>query len=368
MLDIRATGPASPGAAPGDEPGRKAIQLSVVVPVYGCGKCLRSLHARLRLAVESIVERYELIFVEDRSPDEAWDILRELAAADPAVRALRLSRNFGQHAAITAGLAESRGRWVVVMDCDLQDPPEHIPVMWSKAMNGGVDVVLSRRRERRQPLLRRATASAYFRVHNMLLRGDMHTNYSNISLISRKVADAFLTLKDRDRQYLLILHWLGFRHAVTEVEQEDRPAGSSSYTFSSLVRVAVDGLFFQSSVLLRWIVYSGFVIAGLGVLLAIYALVVAVFGRHMPQWTALPVFILLLTGFMIISTGVTGLYVGKIFDQVKGRPLYVVDTRVVAGLERGTSRDLESYAATGGEPPEPSTEVHPIPSDADLRT
>lgn len=120
VLDIRATGPASPGAAPGDEPGRNAIQLSVVVPVYGCGKCLRSLHARLRLAVESIVERYELIFVEDRSPDEAWDILRELAAADPSVRALRLSRNFGQHAAITAGLAESRGRWVVVMDCDLQ--------------------------------------------------------------------------------------------------------------------------------------------------------------------------------------------------------------------------------------------------------
>lgn len=328
------------------------VELSVVVPVYGCGDCLRSLHARLRLSLESITEHYEMIFVDDRSRDEAWPILQDLTSVDQAVRALRLSRNFGQHAAITAGLAESRGDWVVVMDCDLQDPPEHIPRMWTKAQEGAYDVILSKRHQRRQPLARRIAANTYFRVHRMLLRGDQHTNYTNLSLVSRKVVDACLTLKDRDRQYLLILHWLGFRQAVTEVKQDDRVIGRSSYTLSALLRVAIDGLFFQSSVLLRWIVYSGFVVAGAGVLLALYTIVVALFGRHIPQWTALPVFILILTGFMILSTGVTGLYVGKIFDQVKGRPLYVVDVRVTGGIERSTGRELTSYVGTGGQQPE----------------
>ncbi|MGI9021601.1 MAG: glycosyltransferase family 2 protein [Solirubrobacterales bacterium] len=312
---------------------RLPVEISVVVPVYGCADCLRSLHERLHRALEGLTGEFELIFVDDRSGDGAWGVLRELAAADPRVRALRLSRNFGQHAAITAGLAESAGRWVVVMDCDLQDPPEEIPRLYAKAREG-YDVVLSRRAERVQSLPRRLAAQAYFRVHNLVTKGDLHTNYTNLSIVGRKVVDSFLALGDRDRQYLLILHWLGFNRTEIEVRQAERHVGRSSYTFTQLLNVAVDGLFFQSTVLLRWIVYLGFGLAALGVALAAYAVIVAAFGRDLPEWTALPMLILVLTGFIIISTGVTGLYVGKIFDQVKGRPLYVVDSRVAEGAEQ----------------------------------
>ncbi len=313
-------------------------ELSVVIPVYGCRDCLVSLHRRLVASLTTVTDDYELIFVDDRSPDDSWSAVQELAHADDSVKAFRLSRNFGQHAAITAGLAESEGRWVVVMDCDLQDPPEQIPRLYAKAQEG-YDVVLCRRKRRRQSWIRRVAGNAYYRLRNFLVKSDMHANYTNLSIVSRKVVDSFLTLRDKDRQYLLIVDWLGFNRTAIEVDPEDRHAGRSSYTFSQLIRVALDGIFFQSTVLLRWIVYLGFVMAALGVALAAYTFIVFLAGRPLPNWTALPMLILMLTGFIIISTGVTGLYVGKIFDQVKGRPLYVIDTKVVGGVETPVAHD-----------------------------
>jgi glycosyltransferase involved in cell wall biosynthesis len=317
--------------------------LSVVIPVYGCEGCLRVLCERLEVAIRPLTASYEIVFVDDRSPDRSWEVLQDLARESEAVRLLRLSRNFGQHAAITAGLAESQGRRVVVMDCDLQDRPEDIPRLWAEAEKG-YEVVLSRRSRRRQSLLRRLSGNLYYRLRNVLVNAEMYTNYTNLSMVSRKVVDAFLTLRDRDRQYLLIVHWLGFEHTAIDVEPAERYAGRSSYSLRTLIRVSVDGLFFQSTVLLRWVVYTGFAVAALGVLLAAYTMVVFLFGRQVPDWTALPIMLLVLTGFIIVSGGVTGLYVGKIFDQVKGRPLYVVDTRVVGGVERGVARDLAGGA------------------------
>ena len=324
------------------------VELSVVIPVYGCRECLRALHERLTASIQALTPSYELIFVDDRSPDDAWAVLEELGRVDPAVKAFRLSRNFGQHAAITTGLAESEGRRVVVMDCDLQDPPEQIPRLYEKAQEG-YDVVLCRRKRRKQSRLRRLTGHAYYRLRNVLVKSDMHTNYTNLSMISRKVVDAFLTLRDKDRQYLLIIDWLGFRRAVVEVAQDERYAGTSAYRFGQLIRVALDGMFFQSTVLLRWIVYFGFLLASLGVALAAYTFIVFLVGRPLPNWTALPMLTLLLAGFIIVSGGVTGLYVGKIFDQVKGRPLYVIDVKVVNGVERSVARDLGEPLETDGD-------------------
>jgi dolichol-phosphate mannosyltransferase len=315
------------------------VELSVVIPVYRCADCLRALHRRLHDTLESLGCSYEIVFVDDRSPDGAWAALAELAASDPAVRALRLSRNFGQHAAITAGLADSNGRFTAVMDCDLQDPPEELARLYAKAREG-YDVVLTRRPRRRQPLLRRLTGSVYFRIRRALVGGSLENNMPNLSLLTRQVVDAFLTMRDRDRQYLLIVEWLGFRQAIVDVDQDERYAGRSSYGFGALLRVAIDGIFFQSTALLRWVVYAGFAIALVGLGLVAYTVVVLIAGRHLPQWTALPMLILLLTGFLTIAGGVTGLYVGKIFEQVKGRPLYVVDTRTVQGVARGVVREL----------------------------
>jgi dolichol-phosphate mannosyltransferase len=331
-------------AGNGQPPGRGSVEISVVIPVYGCRDCLRELHRRVCAVLEPLTDDFELVLVDDGSPDESWQVLREIATLDHRVRALRLSRNFGQHAAITAGLTASRGRWVAVLDCDLQDPPEEIPRLYAKALEG-YDVVLSRREERVESLMRRLAATAYFRFHNMIARGNLHTNYTNLSVISRKVVDSFLALRDQDRQYLLILHWLGYRRAELEVKQESRHAGSSSYSLRQLVKVAVDGVFFQSTLLLRWIVYFGFFLALLGVLLFAYAAVSWVTGNQLPNWTALPMFGLFLAAFIIISGGVTGLYVGKIFDQVKGRPLFVVDE--IAG---GDVDVLEGRAPAPGDP------------------
>jgi dolichol-phosphate mannosyltransferase len=337
------SGPAINGQRPQDH----AIVISVVVPVYGCRDCLFELHRRTTAALAQLPGECEIVLVDDGSPDDAWPTIRKLATDDPRVRGLRLSRNFGQHAAITAGLAASRGRWAVVMDCDLQDPPEEIPRLYAKALEG-FDVVLSRREERVQSVSRRLAASAYFRLHNMIARGNLHTNYTNLSVISRKVVDSFLALRDHDRQYLLMLHWLGFKRAELDVRQTERHAGRSSYSFRQLVKVAIDGLFFQSTVMLRWIIYVGFFLALLGVALAAYALLAWTTGNHLPSWTALPMFGLFLAAFIIISGGVTGLYVGKIFEQVKGRPLFVVDEIAGGELEPRPSEALRESDPGGG--------------------
>ncbi len=308
------------------------VELSVVVPVYACEECLRDLHARLSKAIEPLTSSYELVFVEDRGDDQSWELLTELSRADPRVRCYRLSRNYGQQLAITAGLSLSKGERVVVMDCDLQDPPEEVPRLYAKASEG-YDVVFGRRKLSRQPWYRRLGNRVYFALLNLFARTGIDGAQGNFSVISRQVVDAFLRFRDRDRHYLLIVRWLGFTSATIEYEHADRPHGRSAYTLGRLIQHAVDGIFFQTTVLLRWIVYLGFALAFSGTCFAILLIVSKLTGAAAPGWTSLAVFTLLLGGFIITSTGITGLYIGKVFDQVKGRPLFVVDRQVVDGTE-----------------------------------
>lgn len=319
-----------------------APRVSIVVPVYGCEACLRALHARITAALVPLAIGYELVLVDDRSPDRSWDVLLDLAAADDAIRLLRLSRNFGQHAAITAGLAASRGEFVIVMDCDLQDPPEEIPRLVAKAQEG-YDVVYTERKGRSDSWLRRAASKVYFRLLNSVLGTRMNAELGNFSIVSRKVVHAFLEVNDKDRHYLMILEWLGFRSTAIPFQHAERFAGKSTYTWRILFRFAFDGLFFQTTTLLRWIVYSGFVLSAGGLVLAAFFMVNYLFRDPYPGWTSLGVLLLVIGGFIITSTGVTGLYIGKIFTQVKNRPLYVVDVAV----ERGVTQEFRP--TTGGE-------------------
>lgn len=320
------------GAAP------DAVRFSVVVPVYGCEPCLRDLHARLHATLSGLGGTFEMIFVDDCGPDRSWERLTELAAADPAVRAVRLSRSFGQHAAITAGLAESRGEWVVVMDCDLQEPPEDIARLW-EAAQAGHDVVLSRRRQRRQPWARRLTSRLYFAFLSLVTERRVDPGHGTLSLLSRKVVAEFLRFKDRDRHYLFIVHWLGFRPATIEYEPCERPEGRSSYTLRSLVRLAVSGVFAYTTAFLRWIVYLGLLVSAAG--LAVAAMYLYRYLAHdaVPAgFTALALLVVVMGGFGILTTGVSALYVGKIFEQVKERPLFVVDERLGGAQSAVTPR------------------------------
>ncbi|MGH3745678.1 MAG: glycosyltransferase family 2 protein, partial [Mycobacteriales bacterium] len=304
------------------------LQLSVVVPVYGCAGCLTALHERLTRSVAAITDSYELVFVDDRSTDGGWSVLRDLAHHDGHVAAVRLSRNFGQHAAITAGLAEARGDWAVVMDCDLQEAPEDIPRLWAAA-HEGFEVVRTVRRGRRHPPLKRWASRAYRRL---TLETDTRPDYSTLSLISRPVIDAFLRLRDRDREYMTALDWLGFDGTTVEIEHAERHHGASGYTLRRLMSVALDGMFFRSTALLRAVVLSGFLVALLGVALAVFEVAdyFAEPHRTVPGYTSLAVLLLILAGFVIVSVGVVGLYVGRVFDQVKDRPLFLVDARAQA--------------------------------------
>jgi polyisoprenyl-phosphate glycosyltransferase len=324
LLRSGSTGVARAEANPEVEPdAANTIELSVVVAVYGCADCLATLHRRLVGTLEALVDSFELVFVDDGSPDDAWDVITRLAAEDRRVRALRLSRNFGQHAAITAGLAESRGQMIVVMDCDLQDQPEEIPRLYERAQEGYA-IVFAARRSRRDSAFRRVAARTYFWLLNRLVEAKIEGEYGTFSIISRRVRDAYLSVGDQGRHYLFILYWLGFEQSAVDVAHAPRAAGKSAYTFRKLVRHAVEGVFFQTTVLLRWIVYFGFFVALMGVVLALIFVAIVIFGNPYPGWTSLAVLILIVGGFIIMSTGVTGLYIGKIFDQVKGRPQYVV--------------------------------------------
>jgi glycosyltransferase involved in cell wall biosynthesis len=300
------------------------VEVSVVVPVYGCSGCLEALADRVAAALEGLAGGFELVFVDDRSVDGSWARARALAATRPWLRTIRLSRNFGQHAAVTAGVAHSRGEHVVVMDCDLQDPPEAIPLLLAKAREG-YDVVLARRGRRPDRLRRRLAKRAYYRLVRAFARLDVDPGVGNFSVISRPVADAFLQVGELNRQYLLILYWLGFERAIVDVPATDRHAGSSSYSTMELVRVALDGLFFQTTVLLGLIVAGGLLVAGVGLLSAVAIVVLHFVHRGPSGWASQATLTLVLGGAILASVGVAAMYCGRIFEQVKGRPLYVVD-------------------------------------------
>lgn len=298
--------------------------ISVVVPVYACASCLGQLCSRLKQALQPLTNRYEIILVDDRGPDNAWTEILTLQKDYPQVKGIRLSRNYGQHIAISAGLAQSRGDAVVVMDCDLQDPPEKIAQLYAK-MQEGHDVVLAKRIRRNHSLFRVAMAKIYFRLLSKLTKEHVDGSYGAFSMLSRKVVNGFLQFNERERHYLFIIRWLGFSTGTIEYAHEERACGKSSYSVRALVKHALEGLFFQATVLLHWIVFTGLSFSLFGVLLAVYYVTIYFQGQVLTGWTSLVVLLLISTGMMLTSMGVIGLYIGKIFDQTKGRPLYVVD-------------------------------------------
>lgn len=299
-------------------------RISVVVPVYGCAACIDDLCARLKQSLDFLAREYEIILVDDRSPDNAWSKIVAAQASYPEVKGIRLSRNFGQHIAISAGLAAARGDYAVVMDCDLQDPPEKIAELYSK-MKEGYDVVLGRRIERNHSFFRIVAARAYFRLMSHLTEVKIDGSFGTFSILSRKVIASFLQFSERDRHYLFILQWLGFKVGSVDYEHQGRTIGRSAYSIKRLLRHAMDGIFFQVTVLLRWIVMLGFVFAAFGLALAVFFVYRYFVYGSLEGWTSVVVLILVCTGVLLSSLGVVGLYIGKIFEQAKERPLYIVD-------------------------------------------
>ncbi|SDR05560.1 dolichol-phosphate mannosyltransferase [Rhizobiales bacterium GAS113] len=303
------------------------VDLSVVVPVYSCAGTILPLHERLTRTLAALVGSYEIVFVDDRANDGSWQTLQLLAAKDPRVVACRMSRNVGQQLTITAGLANCCGDYAVVMDCDLQDPPETIPVLFAAARDGA-DIVFAKRKSGHQPASRRIANWLYFRLLGLVSGHRFDGELGAFSLISRRVIDAFLQFRERDRHYLMVLYDLGFETETIEYERETRSVGRSSYTLSKLIAHALDGMVFTTTRVLHGVIYTGVAIAGAGVVMAL--LVVLQWLEHgaAPGWTSVIVVQLLIGGVITLCLGVTGLYVGKIFEASRQRPLYFIQDRL----------------------------------------
>ena len=286
-----------------DERKPSSCEISVVIPTYRAADCLNPLHQRLTDALEALTDSYEIIFIEDCGPDNSWAVLTQIAKQDEKVSAYKLSRNFGQQMAITAGLSKATGNWIVVMDCDLQDPPELIAELYATAQKG-FDIVFASRKQRAATASRRLASKLYFGLLNASQQTNTSGKYGAFTIISSKVRNAFLEFSDVNRHYVMILLWLGFDTTEIEYEQADRFSGESSYTLYSLIRLAVEGVFFRTTVLLKSIVCLGFVVSLVGVLVALWAIAEYFMQGALPGWTSLTVTTLLLSGLSLVSQGI----------------------------------------------------------------
>ncbi len=300
-------------------------KISVVSPVYGCCGSLRELYERLNQSLSSISEDFEIVFVNDASPDNSWDVIKELVQQDSRVKGINLSRNFGQHKAIAAGIHHAQGDWVVVMDCDLQDQPEEIIKLYNKAQEG-YDAVFGQRIGRQDSRKKRWASRAFIAVYDYLSDSKTDPTIGNFSIISRKVVEGLKQFKEQHHAYTFFVIWLGFKRTYVEIEHAKREVGTSSYNFKRLIQLAMDNIVSQSNKLLRMSIKFGFGLASFSALYAIY-LVIKYFvtDEIVPGWTSVMVSIYFIGGLLFANLGLIGLYIGKIFDETKGRPLYVID-------------------------------------------
>ncbi len=306
------------------------IYLSIVSPVYRADKLVGELVSRIKAAVEPLNRPFEIILVDDRSPDNSWEAIVQ-QAQDERVRGFRLSRNFGQHRAITAGLEQCRGQWIVVMDCDLQDQPEEIPALYQQAQKG-YDLVFARRVERQDSWLKRAGSRAFYRVLSYLTETKQDPTIANFGIYHRKVIDAVLAMRENIRYFPTMVRWVGFRAGGLAVAHAERPEGTSSYNLRRLLNLALDIILAYSDKPLRLTVKIGLLISVSAFLMVFLTLVRYFLGYIWePGYASLIISIWFFAGLLLSVLGMVGLYIGKTFEQVKNRPIYLLDQVTASG-------------------------------------
>lgn len=302
--------------------------LSIVSPVYRAEKILPALVQRITDAVKPITDEFEIVLVDDFSPDHSWAVIEQLAEDNPRIKGIKLSRNFGQHYAITAGLDHARGEWVVVMDCDLQDRPEEIPLLYQKALQG-FDIVLARRIDRKDTLLKRLFSKYFYKILSYLTGSEQDETVANFGIYHQNVVRAIGQMRESIRYFPTMVQWVGFRLAKMEVQHDERFEGKTSYNLKKLLRLATDIILAFSDKPLRLLVKGGLTIATVFFFVAIFYLIKWFRGEILVLgYTSLIISVWLLSGIIIATLGVVGLYVGKIFEGVKNRPIYLIEKKL----------------------------------------
>ncbi len=285
---------------------------------------LDELVRRIIDSVKDITDDYEIVLVNDCSPDNSWEKIVQLCNENKKVKGVNLSRNFGQHYAITAGLSKTSGNWVVVMDCDLQDRPEEIPNLYAKTREG-FDSVFAQRVERQDTFMKRLSSAAFYFVFSFLTDSKQDKSVANFGIYNRKVVNAILSMGDSIRYFPIMAQWVGFRKGYLPVQHAERQVGSSSYSFFKLMRLASDNMIGFSDKPLRLMLTFGFYVVIGSLLVALYYFVKWCLGLIVVDgFTTMVISLWLIAGILTMMLGITGLYIGKIFDRVKGRPVFII--------------------------------------------
>ncbi len=304
------------------------MELSIVSPIYRGEKMLDELVRRIIDSVKDITDDYEIVLVNDCSPDNSWEKIVQLCNENKKVKGVNLSRNFGQHYAITAGLSKTSGDWVVVMDCDLQDRPEEIPNLYAKTREG-FDSVFAQRVERQDTFMKRLSSAAFYFVFSFLTDSKQDKSVANFGIYNRKVVNAILSMGDSIRYFPIMAQWVGFRKGYLPVQHAERQVGSSSYSFFKLMRLASDNMIGFSDKPLRLMLTFGFYVVIGSLLVALYYFVKWCLGLIVVDgFTTMVISLWLIAGILTMMLGITGLYIGKIFDRVKGRPVFIIGETV----------------------------------------
>jgi len=301
---------------------------SVVIPVFNEEESLELLHGRLSKALQNLCEDYEIIFVDDGSTDKSLEIMRKFRKTNPRVKVISFSRNFGHQVAITAGIDYASGSAVIVMDADLQDPPEDIPQLVEK-WREGYDTVYAIRESRKDPILKRAITFVFYRLFQRMSDVDIPVDAGDFRLMSRRVVDVLKTMPERNRYLRGLASWVGFRQARIRYARDRRYTGKSKYTLWKLAKLAFDGITSFSHFPLRLVVHLGLVVSLVGFLYgAIIIILGLVFGRVVPGWTTLMAAVIFLGGIQLVVVGIIGEYIGRIYVEVQQRPLYLIKQKI----------------------------------------
>lgn len=305
------------------------MQLSVVVPVFNEQEVLPAFRARLIPVLQACTQDYEILFINDGSTDSTLALLKTWAQADKRFKIITLSRNFGKEAALTAGLQASRGDGVILLDADLQDPPEIISSFWEKFQQGYDNIYGVRQDRASDSWLKRFTAGAFYHAYNRLAHTPIPPHAGDCRLLSRRAVQAVLCLPETERFSKGLFAWVGFKSAAVPFTRQPRHAGRTKWTYWQLWNLALSGLTASSTFPLKVCTYFGGLVSGMSFLFALWTAYKKIcWGNPVSGYTSLMVAILFFSGVQLITLGVLGEYVGRIFHEVKKRPLYLIDEKI----------------------------------------
>lgn len=312
--------------------------LSIVVPCFNEQECLGELHSRLGAAARAAVgDDYEIVLINDGSRDQTWPIMREIAGRDGHVLAINLSRNHGHQLALTAGLDLCRGEKILIIDADLQDPPELLPDMVATMERESADVVYGVRRAREgETRFKRATAAAFYRLLARATEVDIPVDAGDFRLMSRRSLDALLAMPEQARFIRGMVAWIGFRQVPILYDRKERFAGTTKYPLGKMISFALDALTGFSSAPLKLASHAGLWLAAGSLLIVLYILYAWAIGRSIPGWTSLMLVVVVLGAIQMFVLGMLGEYIGRLYNEVKRRPLYIIQE--IAGEARADTK------------------------------